>query len=181
MYMCIISKTYRICKVRIVSAYNHIVPALLIMSALHLQHLSLECISVCELVYKPEARVEHLACRSIKNLYEIARRSIEKFEIHVQNNRFGLLKFNLGYRSFCLNSPKGYSTKIFSAQTDVYIFIPLQQNVRGWAIMDSLCRVRPEIMVTHYLVRSINPTLIERFYLVLAQMFTSTRGCAEPM
>jgi len=35
-------------------------------------------ISVCELVYKTEARVNHLACRSIKNLYEIARRSIEK-------------------------------------------------------------------------------------------------------
>jgi len=73
--------------------------------------------AVCELVYKPEARVDHLACRSIKILYEIARRSIENFEIRVQNNRFGLSKFNLGYRIFCLNSPKGYSRKIFSAQT----------------------------------------------------------------
>ena len=74
--------------------------------------------SVCELVYKPEARVDHLTCRSIKNVYEIARWSIEKFEKHVQNNQFGLLKFNLGYRTFDLNIPKGYRRKIFSAQTD---------------------------------------------------------------
>jgi len=30
-------------------------------------------------------------------------------------------------------------------------------------------------------VRSVSLTLIERFSLILAQMFTSTRGCAEPM
>ena len=30
-------------------------------------------------------------------------------------------------------------------------------------------------------VRSVSPTLIERFSLIVAQMFISTRGCAEPM
>ena len=30
-------------------------------------------------------------------------------------------------------------------------------------------------------VRSVSPTLIKIFSLILAQMFTSTRGCAEPM
>jgi uncharacterized protein (DUF779 family) len=30
-------------------------------------------------------------------------------------------------------------------------------------------------------VRSVSPTLLERFSSNLAQMFTSTRGCAEPM
>jgi len=29
--------------------------------------------------------------------------------------------------------------------------------------------------------RSVSPTLIERFSLILAQMFTSASGCAEPM
>jgi len=33
----------------------------------------------------------------------------------------------------------------------------------------------------HYRVRSINPIPIEGFSSNLAEMFTSTRGCAEPM
>jgi len=35
------------------------------------------------------------------------------------NKKFGLLKFNLGYGKFNLNSPKGYSLKIINAQTDI--------------------------------------------------------------
>ena len=34
----------------------------------------------------------------------------------------------------------------------------------------SLCRVR-----------SVSPTVLERFSFIVAHMFTSTRGCAEPM
>jgi len=33
------------------------------------------------------------------------------------NKKFGLLKFNSGYGTFYLNSPKGYSRKIINAQT----------------------------------------------------------------
>jgi hypothetical protein len=61
--------------------------------------------------------------------------------------------------------------------------IPQPQNVAG-AIMDSLCRVALSIgpsVRLHYSVRSINPIPIEGFSSNLAQMFTSTRGCAEPM
>jgi len=58
-------------------------------------------------VYKPEAQVDNLACRLIRNVSEIARQSIENFEIHVQNNQFELLQFHLGYRTFYINSPEG--------------------------------------------------------------------------
>jgi len=34
------------------------------------------------------------------------------------NKKFGLIKFHSGYKNFNLNSPKGYSLKIFNAQTD---------------------------------------------------------------
>jgi len=34
------------------------------------------------------------------------------------NKKFGLSKFHSGYWTFYLNSPKGYSQKIISAQTD---------------------------------------------------------------
>jgi len=58
--------------------------------------------------------------------------------------------------------------------------IPPPQNVgRGGAIMDSLYRVRPSVRL-HYRVRSINTILIEGFSSNLAEMFTSTRVCAEP-
>ena len=40
------------------------------------------------------------------------------------------------------------------------------QTIKYW----TLCRVR-----------SVSPTLIEIFFIILAQMCTSTRGCAEPM
>jgi hypothetical protein len=46
--------------------------------------------------------------------------------------------------------------------------------------MDLLCRVGRSVRL-HYLVRSINPIPIEGFSSNFAQMFTSTRGCAEPM
>jgi hypothetical protein len=59
------------------------------------------------------------------------------------------------------------------------LIMPLPQNVGG-AIMDSLCRVGPSVRL-HYHVRSKNPIPIEGFSSNLAQMFTSTRGCAEPM
>jgi len=39
---------------------------------------------------------------------------------------------------------------------------------------------RPSVRL-HYLVRSIKPIPIEGFSLNLAEMFTSTRGCAELM
>jgi len=48
--------------------------------------------------------------------------------------------------------------------------------------MDLLCNVRPSVgwsVRLHYRVRSINPIPIEGFSLNLAEMFTSTRGCAE--
>jgi hypothetical protein len=54
----------------------------------------------------------------------------------------------------------------------------------GGAIMDSLCRVGPSVgrlVRLHFRVRSITPIPIEGFSSNLAQMFTSTRGCAEPM
>ena len=58
--------------------------------------------------------------------------------------------------------------------------------------MDSLCRVRPSVRRSvgpsvgpsvrlHYRVRSSNPIPIEGFSSNLAEMFTSARGCAEPM
>jgi len=50
--------------------------------------------------------------------------------------------------------------------------------------MDSLRRVRPSVgpsVRLHNRVRSINPIPNEGFSLNLAEMFTSTRGCAEPM
>jgi len=34
------------------------------------------------------------------------------------NKKFGLSKFQLGYRQFYFNSPKGFSRKIFNVQTD---------------------------------------------------------------
>jgi len=73
-------------------------------------------VSVCKRVYKPEARINNLACWLVKNVCEIARKSIENFEIHVQYNHFGLLKFNSGYKTFYLNSPMGYGKKIFSTR-----------------------------------------------------------------
>jgi len=50
--------------------------------------------------------------------------------------------------------------------------------------MNSLCRVRPSVgrsVRLHYRVRSINPIPIEGSSSNLAEMFTSTRGCAESM
>jgi len=50
--------------------------------------------------------------------------------------------------------------------------------------MDSLCRVRSSVgpsVRLHYRIRSINPIPIERFSSKFAEMFTSIRGCAEPM
>jgi hypothetical protein len=54
--------------------------------------------------------------------------------------------------------------------------------------MNLLRHVRPTVRRSvglsvrpHYRVRSINPIQIERFSSNLAQMFTSTKGCAEPM
>jgi len=38
-----------------------------------------------------------------------------------------------------------------------------------YQILDNMC------------VHSVSPTLIERFSLILAEMFTSTTGCAKPM
>jgi len=54
----------------------------------------------------------------------------------------------------------------------------------GWAIMDSLCRVRPSVgrsVRLHYRVRCINPIPIEGFSSNLAEMFTLTREWAKPM
>jgi hypothetical protein len=66
------------------------------------------------------------------------------------------------------------------------LLYPPQQNLG--AIMDSLCRVRRSVGLSvrpsfrlHFRVRSINPKQIEVFSSNFAQMFTSTRGCAEPM
>jgi len=39
------------------------------------------------------------------------------------NKKFGLLKFYSGYGKFNLNSPKGFSLKIFNAQTEHAAFI----------------------------------------------------------
>ena len=51
----------------------------------------------------------------------------------------------------------------------------------GGAIMDSLCQsIRPSVRL-HYRFHSINPIPIEGFSSNLAEKFTSTRGCAEPM
>jgi hypothetical protein len=51
--------------------------------------------------------------------------------------------------------------------------------------MDSLCRVRRSVrrpsVRLHFRVRSINHIPIEGFSSTLAQMFTTTRGCAELM
>ena len=52
--------------------------------------------SVCELVYKPEAKVDYVACCSIRSVYEIACQSIVNSESQVQNYQFELIKFNLG-------------------------------------------------------------------------------------
>jgi len=46
--------------------------------------------------------------------------------------------------------------------------------------MDSLCRVGPSVRL-HYRVCSINPIPMEGFSSNLTEMFTSTRGCTEPM
>jgi len=57
-----------------------------------------------------------------------------------------------------------------------YIVIPPPQK--------SLCRVRRSVgrsVRLYYCVRSISPIPIEGFSSNLAEMFTSTRGCAEPM
>jgi len=54
----------------------------------------------------------------------------------------------------------------------------------GGAIMDLLCPVCPSVRPSvglHYLVRSINPIPIEGLSSNLAEMFTSTSGCTEPM
>jgi len=45
---------------------------------------------------------------------------------------------------------------------------------------NGLALSRPSVRL-HYRVRSINPIPIEGFSSNLAEMFTSTRGCAEPM
>jgi len=48
--------------------------------------------------------------------------------------------------------------------------------------MDTLCQVRPSVRPSVRLccrVRSINPILIKGFSSILAEIFTSTRGCAE--
>ena len=66
------------------------------------------------------------------------------------------------------------------------LFITPPQNV--WAMMDSLCRVRPSVgrsvrpsVLLHYRVRSIYRIPIDGFSSNLAAMLTSSRGCAEPM
>ena len=46
--------------------------------------------------------------------------------------------------------------------------------------MDSLCHVGRSGCL-HYRVRSINPIPLEGFSSDLAEMFTTTRGCAELM
>jgi hypothetical protein len=58
----------------------------------------------------------------------------------------------------------------------------------GGAIVDSVCRVgrsvRPSVRWSvhlHFRVRSIDPIPIEGFSPNLAQMFTSTRACADPV
>jgi hypothetical protein len=47
--------------------------------------------------------------------------------------------------------------------------VTLESQISNNEILDSMS------------IRSVTPTLIERFSSNLAQMFTSTRGCAEPM
>ena len=69
---------------------------------------------------------------------------------------------------------------IFGLLRISFIIPPLQNG----AITDSLCRVGWSVCQSvrlHYRVRSINPIPIEEFSLNLAEIFTSTRGCAEPM
>ena len=65
-------------------------------------------------------------------------------------------------------------------------------STRGCAeLMLPMCQLKVKVTVkvnyqaikywTLCRVCSVSPTLIERFSLILAQMFTSTRGCAEPL
>jgi len=65
-------------------------------------------------------------------------------------------------------------------------------STRGYAeLMLPMCQLKVKVTIEGQisnnqildimLCRSVSPTLIERFSLILAQMFTSTRGCAEPM
>jgi len=44
-------------------------------------HISIQILAVCELVYKPEARVEQKACRSIRTVCKVARRVDLNFEV----------------------------------------------------------------------------------------------------
>ena len=62
---------------------------------------------------------------------------------------------------------------------DFILIIPPPHNVGGGGY-NGLAFSRPSVRF-HYHVRSINPIPIEGFSSNLAEMFTSTRGCAEPM
>ena len=58
------------------------------------------------------------------------------------------------------------------------LIIPPPQNVGGGYNGFALSRRSVRL---HYCVRSVTPLPIEGFSSHLAQMFNSTRGCAEPM
>ena len=63
-----------------------------------------------------------------------------------------------------------------------YIIIPPPQNVGGglyW--IRFVASVGRSVLPSPILVRSITPLLMEGFPLNLNDIFTSTRGCAEPM
>ena len=66
---------------------------------------------------------------------EIARWSIRKFEIHVKNNQFELLKFNLGYRTFYLKSPIVEKYLVLRLYTCYNILPVFQMSVGQKAIL----------------------------------------------
>ena len=109
---------------------------------------------------------------------------------------------NLGYNWFALSRPSvGRSVRPAS------LSCPLYKYYTNWRIFFKLCwnvNYNKGIWKTHVAhvsvqghnwrsnikqsniktlchVHSISPTLIDRFSLIFAEMFTSTRGCAEPM
>jgi len=55
------------------------------------------------------------------------------------NKKFGLLKFQSGYRKLYLNSPKGYSQKIINTQTG-YNYIVINTVNQGKVTTDLYCK-----------------------------------------
>ena len=70
----------------------------------------------------------------------------------------------------------------FNGQWVMNIFIPPSQNVGGYTgFALSRRSVGQSVRLSPIRVRSITPLLIEGFPSNLNDIFTSTRGCAEPM